>query len=423
MTQLRIATLNMIGESKNPFEFYCIPDDIDDNLSIAMLHYINLDAIEIIMELDDYVDISNILHLQYLNHIVQLPLHLDNKITNRYNPIICALSPHDKHVYQLRAALSEPKSYVGDIIRFYINIMNNHKHDNDDITQLMLWDLTCFLVLYTTYQKHGDSIINIWLQNSFMVIHSSADVFDWKTFDKIERSQINYSITSIITNVANTIIACQEIPDNHMGIHKDFKVFVPQETNNTSGFIYSKWLDIADIKHLYTEQINSIFEKYGFKPDDKCRTTTIDKLIICQFYSNKDTFIVIGFHCKDFKLDTHTQAYIISDILDLFPINVYAAGDFNLSTDPSIFNEILNFNGWEHFPVNTATTCKQRSCLQAQFKKAMHITKLQKDMIIYKTHEHINITNKCVWKNEQCIIPNSLWKSDHAAVFIDFQTT
>jgi hypothetical protein len=427
-----VATLNVLGDSYNPFEF--LNDDSaflgdynaladsadtitwDDVVAVAGSEVIEA-CPEAMKELEDYCKVEGNGVYRFFN---EDKLKNDNKLTNgRINLITQAMIGYN----------NEPLWWA--VETWQKNIVSQIQTDNCDYASdytLYVWDVICNVIV----TKRKDNYLNIckrsYINPSNFTSH--ANTFIQALMDSADGKPI--------------VCGCQEWPKadslkgkafNECYAKAGFKIVTTADENGCA-LVYSRVIKTTIAPEVLTVDFKAIMEKCiqdteGI--DDKQKkgfiSTTARKSMVVKMFNEDDKtctiFVVI--HSKEPKNDNAgicLAKYIkaIGDSVKQTGDNVITMIDTNIANVKlsKAFHTFLETDNAFNVAPNydEITTAKQRSILHGQRydeKKCLKVVKACKDKIICESldttctsiHPNLDVTQG---------LPGSYWASDHCLV-------
>ena len=491
-----LGTMNIIGDATNPIEFMPNAADLAGlaggvgsferaqvTAAASLAAYTIADAK---MDCGDTAEVSALLALFCASNGFddtdsvaklcsgkKLDLGLDNKWTDRLNPIVLGLSrmPDNPAVFQVTAASTDSDAYLAMVVGYYaakwpaVVAGGGNASLSDSVAGLLLWDLLCADAVAETPAAFAT------LAEPSYLMEPGGGGGRGATAVAVAREALLTTLLVPLSNVmsanvgSSVIVGCQEMPSEvgplESALPPGCNVYrAPVASGNITGFIFSSALaaSFADVSGQIRPELLEYLEGKGV--ENKIRETTVRKLVVGSFtIPGRGRVVAVVFHCKSFKTLVAVQAEFVAHALSrakiLFGCEAYGVGDMNIeakwakgtsASDQSaavqaaplgklpestaanshLFGKTLSEAGYTAYPeAGTITTLKMRTQFQGQPDKEGDLTAVHKDYVLVPAEESITITTVEIggcppagtWSsNLDLLQPSRYWPADHFTI-------
>jgi len=382
----------------------------------------------------------------------KLDLGLDNKWTDRLNPIVLGLSamPADASTFQMMAASNDPASYLAALLAYYAAAdkwpaaaaarEGEGKGEGggaelESVAGLLLWDLLCA----SAVAAEPAAFATLSQPSYLMEASSSSSAVAFAVPREALLASLAKPLASVLESAAGgavAIVGCQEMPSEvgplEGALPAGTTVYrAPTPSGNITGFVYSSSLapSFADVSEQLRPELLAHLEAQ--KVDKKVRETTVRKMVVGTFdIPGRGKVAVVVFHCKSFKKLVRSQANFVAHALArakaVFGCEAYGVGDMNIeakwakgtssedqaaavtaaplgmlpgktAANSATFGSVLAGGGYTAYPAaGTITTLKMRTQFQGQPDKEGDLTAVHKDYVLLPTRESGNVSSVVV---------------------------
>eukprot|EP00729_Bicosta_minor_P009601 gene9601-15729_t len=472
---LVLGTMNIIGDATNPIEFMPNAADLSSlpggaasyeaaraTAAAALAKYTVADAtvsaascgvvaehLETFVAAQGYAGTESVVALCKGK---KLDLGLDNKWTDRLNPIVLGLSamPADASTFQMMAASNDPASYLAALLAYYAAAdkwpaaaaarEGEGKGEGggaelESVAGLLLWDLLCA----SAVAAEPAAFATLSQPSYLMEASSSSSAVAFAVPREALLASLAKPLASVLESAAGgavAIVGCQEMPSEvgplEGALPAGTTVYrAPTPSGNITGFVYSSSLapSFADVSEQLRPELLAHLEAQ--KVDKKVRETTVRKMVVGTFdIPGRGKVAVVVFHCKSFKKLVRSQANFVAHALArakaVFGCEAYGVGDMNIeakwakgtssedqaaavtaaplgmlpgktAANSATFGSVLAGGGYTAYPAaGTITTLKMRTQFQGQPDKEGDLTAVHKDYVLLPTRESGNVSSVVV---------------------------
>jgi hypothetical protein len=361
MSAFSIGSLNLIGNSYNPFEFYPSEGlvDIIKDSKIAENHFFNInkghikdlfknengvinqDNEDLLNEcLNDCINITNdtdkFFDSGFKLSSLKGGMSIDNKTKPRLNPIV--FCTHDNNYNDTITSASILLSRLARARRILNTLPEKQDGESElekkNINQLKIWDLICYKFICNVVQDGKIEFLEKFLEQSPLInVINSEHKIETK---KPKNNQIALLKKILKQQKKNSfLLGCQEMPHNIKDVAKSLNLKYKIKIGAGTGIICSKEFNVEEKNsNNIIEYLNNF--KYTDQDDEvnKSVETTNKKLSYWEVkYKYNKVFYVVVLHCKSFKNGTNQREYvdnIIKKHYQDFPdTDIIIIGDMN----------------------------------------------------------------------------------------------
>ena len=390
-TPVVFGTMNIIGDATNPIEFMPNAADLAGlpggaasyeaaraTAAAALANYTIADATAAVAASAVVADhlaafaaaqgYSGTESVAALCKEKKIDLGLDNKWTDRLNPIVFGLSPMPAEeggaspataaaaaagpfqmLTQMSAAGADPAAYLARLLGYFatkwpVGDGAAGAAAADSVAGLLLWDLLC-----TSAVAAAPAAFATLSQPSYLMEAQAGggNGDGVRTTKAVAREVLLASLAAPLATVlrshptAVAIVGCQEMPSEVGPLERALPAGTtvyraPTASGNITGLIYSTSLkpSFADVSEQLRPELLAYLEAQ--KVDKKVRETTVRKMVVATFdVPGRGKIAVLVFHCKSFKKLVRSQATFVSHALArakavFAPCEAFGVGDMNI---------------------------------------------------------------------------------------------